>query len=385
MYIKLDSLKKLNRGLILSSLKYNNFTRVELQKYTRLAAGTLSNIIKELVLKNIILEKEDDGNGIRGRKGTKLFINYNYKYVIGIKIKRGILIGSLNSLEGTLLNQMILEIPNKYPDTVVSLIIKVFKELKQDKSIIGLGIAFPGQVDSNKGIITYSAFYQWEKIKLKELLEKNIDCKIFIENDVRAMALSEKEFISPDIKNMLYINIDRGVSCGIIINNSLLLGDNFVSGQLGHTFVENNRKICNCGKIGCLETITTNQRMLEDYLKEINYNFDINEVPSFDFFINKVIKKDPAALKIFNHAVYSLANIIGNLSNILDISTIVVGGEITKCDNLFFQTFFKYMGLICIPHVTENLNIKKSVFEHNDNTIGAVYIVLNQFFKGNIL
>ncbi|NME36656.1 MULTISPECIES: ROK family protein [Fusobacterium] len=385
MYIKLDSLKKLNRGLILSSLKNNNFTRVELQKRTGLAAGTLSNIMKELVLENIILEIEENGNGIRGRKGTKLFINYNYKYVIGIKIKRGILIGSLNSLDGTTINQMTLEIPDKSPSTVVDLIIKTFKELKQEKSIIGIGIAFPGQVDSNEGIITYSAFYQWKKVKLKELLQKSIECEIFIENDVRAMALSEKDFISPDIKNMLYINIDRGVSCGIIINNSLLLGDNFVSGQLGHSFVENNGKICNCGKIGCLETITTNPRMLEDYLKEINYNFDTNEVPSFDFFINKVIENDPVALKIFNHAIYSLAIIIGNLSNTLNISTIVVGGDITKCNNLFFQTFFKFMSLICIPYVTENLNIKKSVFEHNDNTIGAVYIVLNQFFKGNIL
>ena len=119
MNIKLDSLKKLNRGLILSSLKNNSFTRVELQKYTGLAAGTLSNIMKELVMENIILEAEENSSS-RGRKGTKLSINYDYKYVIGIKIKRGTMIESLNSLDGLSLENITLNIPDKAPETIVA-------------------------------------------------------------------------------------------------------------------------------------------------------------------------------------------------------------------------------------------------------------------------
>ena len=384
MNIKLDSLKKLNRGLILSSLKNNSFTRVELQKYTGLAAGTLSNIMKELVMENIILETEENSSS-RGRKGTKLSINYNYKYVIGIKIKRGTMIGSLNSLDGISLENITLNIPDKSPETIVDLIVKIYNQLKGDKFILGLGIAFPGQIDSNKGIVTFSAFYEWEKIKLRELIQKKIDCIVFIENDVRAMALSEKDFIGSDIKNMIYINIDRGVSCGIIFNNILLLGDNFVAGQLGHSFVEDNGKICNCGKIGCLETIMTNPRMLEEYLKKTNHKLSNNEHINFSFFVEKIENKDEVALKILEHAIHSLAVVVGNLSNILNISTIIVGGDITKCEEVFFKSFFKHMSSVCIPYVTENLNIRKSKFEHNDNTIGAVYVVLNQFFIGNIL
>lgn len=383
MKIKLDSLKKINIGIILSALKNNSFTRVELQKYTGLAAGTLSNIMKELVNKNIILETEENGNGSRGRKGTKLSINYNYKYVIGIKVKRGTLIGTLNNLEGKIIDKIFLILPNKTPETVINSIIETVRVLKEDKEILGVGIAFPGQIDSNKGIVTHSSFYNWQKIELKNMLKKEIDCEIFIENDVRAMALSEKDFLNPNIKNILYINIDRGVSAGIIINNKLLLGDNFIAGHIGHAFVENNGRVCNCGKIGCLETIASNPKMLEDYLSLSKETDEKSQ--HFSYFIKKIKENDKNAIKVLNHALYSLAIVIGNLSNTFNISTIIIGGEIIKCGDIMFEIFLKHMNYICLPYVIENLEIKKSTFNHSDNTIGAVYVVLNQFFNGNIL
>ena len=57
MNIKLDSLKKINTGIILKALKKSDMTRVELQKYTELAAGTVSNLIKELVADKVILKE----------------------------------------------------------------------------------------------------------------------------------------------------------------------------------------------------------------------------------------------------------------------------------------------------------------------------------------
>ena len=385
MNIKLDSLKKINSGLILSVLKNNSFTRVELQKFTNLAAGTLSNIMKELVNKNIILEIEENGNGARGRKGTKLSINYSYKYVIGIKVKRGTFIGTLNDLKGNVIDKTVFSLPDKNPENVVKNICEAVKILRGNKEILGVGVAFPGQIDSNEGIVTYSAFYKWQKIKLKDMLKKHIDCEIFIENDVRAMALAEKDFLNPDIKNILYINIDRGVSAGIIINNRLLLGDNFIAGHIGHAFAENNGRICNCGKIGCLETIVSNPRMAEDYISLLKKEEKTIENFDFNCFIEKVREDDKNAVKVLDHSLWSLAVVIGNLSNTFNISTIIIGGDIIKCGDIFFEIFLKHMNFVCLPYVAENLQIKKSTFDHSDNTVGAVYVVLNQFFNGNIL
>ena len=63
-------------------------------------------------MENIILETEENSSS-RGRKGTKLSINYDYKDVIGRKRKRGTRIGSLNSLDGVSLENLTLKIPEK--------------------------------------------------------------------------------------------------------------------------------------------------------------------------------------------------------------------------------------------------------------------------------
>lgn len=382
MNIKLDSLKKINSGLILHELKNNNFTRVELQKSTGLAAGTLSNIMKELVSKNIVIEKEDSSNISRGRKGTKLFINYDYKHLIAIKIKRGTMIATLNKIDGTVLDKIILVIPQKDPDTIVNLIYNSYEKLKKDKEILGVGISFPGQIDSNEGIITYSSFYGWKKVYLKKMLEEKISCNIFIENDVRAMALSEKDFVSDDIKNILYINIDNGISAGIIINNSLLLGDDFIAGHIGHTFVEDNGIKCNCGKIGCLETTSSIPKIIENY---ILLSKDSSENINFNYFVEKINSQDKNALKVLEKAVYYIAVVIGNLSNTFNISNIIFGGKILSIDKIFFSLFSNYINKIALPYVAENLKIKKAKFDHTNDTIEAVYVVLNQFYKGNLI
>ncbi|MDP0494292.1 MAG: ROK family protein [Fusobacterium sp. JB021] len=381
MNIKLDSLKIINTGIILSTIKKNNFTRVELQKNTHLAAGTTSNIIKELVSKDIIIEKIENSK-TRGRNGKKLHINSKYKYIIGIKVRRGTVLASLNDLAGNEIVSLRETLIDKSVNSVVDTIVKVCFLLKENYPILGIGIAFPGQVNSNYGIINYSTFYQWENINLKEILESKIDfCDIFIENDVRAMALTEKEFLDPEIKNMIYLHLGHGISTGIIINNSLLLGDNFIAGQIGHTYIKDNHIECKCGKVGCLETLASNPSLLEFYKEKSNIKSHID----FNFFLNKIKEKDEFALEIFNAATSYIATSLGNLLNILNISTIVIGGDLTNLNDFFFDNLASKIKIYALPHVSDNMNLIKSKYNHSENTIGAVYIILDKFYSGELI
>ena len=362
MNIKLDSLKKINTGIILKALKKSDKTRVELQKYTELAAGTVSNLIKELVADKVILETDIEKNKERGRKGTVLSLNSNYKYIIGMKINRGVIIGSLNSIDGEMLQELSLDIGGKEEIQVTKCIVKIYELLKQNRKILGVGIAFPGQIDSLKGIVRYSSFYKWENIHLIETLQSFIDVPVFLENDVRAMTLAEKEFFDKEFRNLLYINIDKGISAGIIIN-------------------ENNNKQCSCGKIGCLETISSNTAILGEYSNRLNLNSCDMTIESF---IEKIRENDDIAHDIFDHSVYALAIAISNISNTFNISNLVIGGELLKLD-LTLKILDNYLQKLCLPYVYENLTIKKSHFNHRNNTIGGVSVVLNKFFEGEII
>lgn len=194
------------------------------------------------------------------------------------------------------------------------------------------------------------------------------------------MTLVEKDFLDPSVKNLMYIHLGHGVSTGIIINNNLLLGDNFTAGQIGHTFIEGNNKICSCGKKGCLETIASIPCILQEYKSKKNLNDKID----FDFFLKQVKEKDLIAVEILDRAIHYIGTSIGNFINLLNISTIILGGDMVSLDKYFFDRLNLAINLSALPHANDNLNILKSKYIHSENTIGAIYIILSEFYRGNL-
>lgn len=382
MKLKLNSLKKINRGLILSQLSKKNLTRVELQKCTGISAGSVSSIIKELINSKVILESEIVSSNKLGRKGVYLLLNPEYKFIIGIKIKRGSLIATLNDLNGKIFKEIVFEIEDTNIDTLVTLINKIYLKFSKNKPIIGLGIVLPAQVNPVTKTINYSSFYQWKDIPLGDLLKNKINIPIFIENDVRAMTLAEKNIFNSELKNILFINIDNGISTGICINNELFLGDNFIAGQIGHSYVKNNNILCKCGKYGCLETVIANPYLLKKYIKNSKLN---DKNITFDTFLHEINKGNKIALNILEEASLSLAIVLGNLLNTFNISNVIIGGDLSKNKKLFFQLLTNNLSKICLPIIFKNLNLSRSKLNHKNNTIGAVTIVSHNFFKGNII
>ena len=130
-----------------------------------------------------------------------------------------------------------------------------------------------------------------------------------------------------------------------------------------------------------METISSNTAILGEYSNRLNLNScDI----TIESFIEKIRENDDIAHDIFDHSVYALAIAISNISNTFNISNLVIGGELLKLD-LTLKILDNYLQKLCLPYVYENLIIKKSHFNHRNNTIGGVSVVLNKFFEGEII
>ena len=87
-------------------------------------------------------------------------------------------------------------------------------------------------------------------------MEKRFGHRVLIENDTRARCYGE--YVQEDApvkeKNIIYLNLGRGVAIGIIIDGKLYYGRSGFAGEFGHTPYFDNEIICDCGKKGCLET-----------------------------------------------------------------------------------------------------------------------------------
>lgn len=53
---------------------------------------------------------------------------------------------------------------------------------------------------------------------------------------------------------MLFINVSWGLGMGMILDGKLYYGKSSFSGEVGHFPMLDNGVICQCGKVGCLET-----------------------------------------------------------------------------------------------------------------------------------
>ena len=125
-------------------------------------------------------------------------------------------------------------------------------EIKKEE-IIGIGFSLTGRVDPTNG---YSyTYFNSSEIPLTDILQERLGVRTYIENDSRAMMYAEKIFGEvKEEKNVLFVNLGRGLGIGMMLDDKLYYGKTGFAGEFGHIPLFDNEVLCHCGKKGCLET-----------------------------------------------------------------------------------------------------------------------------------
>lgn len=71
-----------------------------------------------------------------------------------------------------------------------------------------------------------------------------------------------------------------------------------------------------------------------------------------------------------------------SVDNVVD--TIVIGGDLTNLNNFFFDNLASKIKIYALPHVSDNMNLIKSKYNHSENTIGAIYIISDKIYSGQL-
>ncbi len=120
-----------------------------------------------------------------------------------------------------------------------------------------LGIACPGIVDGESGVVEYSANLPLlgadvvGEVSRLTGIERG---RIRIANDADAAALGEYRFgAGRGCGDFLMITIGTGIGGGYISDGKILTGKNHAGGELGHTVIVFGGEECGCGRRGCAE------------------------------------------------------------------------------------------------------------------------------------
>lgn len=119
--------------------------------------------------------------------------------------------------------------------------------------LAGIGVAIPGIVDSERGLVVQALHLNLRNVLLRDSLVQRFNVPVVIDRAAHAAAFAESVYRQE--KDLFYIDTGQGVGGGAIHDYLPLVGHHHASGEIGHVVVWPEGPVCECGKQGCLEAL----------------------------------------------------------------------------------------------------------------------------------
>ena len=144
-------------------------------------------------------------------------------------------------------------------DTITRLVDQILAAAERRRlRVAGIGIGLPGLIDVEKGALRWTPgawLPELDDVPLSSVLGERTGQRVFVDNDVNALALAEWMFgAGRDASSLVTMAIGTGVGAGIILDGTLLRGHVGGAGEIGHLSVNREGPRCPCGAVGCLGT-----------------------------------------------------------------------------------------------------------------------------------
>ncbi len=391
-------LKELNLSRVLNLLRENRcLSRIELSRKTRLDAKTITNAVNTF-LKNGLIKSKGFSSSKGGRPREKLELNPGYGYSIGIDLGASHLTGIITDFQASILSRHELEFSyGKSKDDIVEetkkLITQLIKDTKIDKrKILGIGFIVPGVIDQKNGICRYAANIKgWRDVPMRRILEGTFSVSTYLESSSWAMALAERWFGNGRKKNnFIFLDLGIGIGCGIINQGKLHYGATLSAGDIGHTIVEIGGRKCRCGNRGCLETVASGAAIPQIVRSELKAGKKSAISDMVNGRLSRITARtvseaakggDGLAIDVLKNTGQYLGVAVANLINILNPSTIIIGGRLAKAGEPFLAPMKKSIKRYALRTSAEAVEFLQSGLGDDAGSLGAVTLVLNKIFK----
>lgn len=275
---------------------------------------------------------------------------------------------------------------NTNPDYIVQTIYASIDGimLERKEFIKGIGIGAPGQVDLRSGKIIYAPNLNWHNVPLRELLQKKYALPVFVDNDVRCAMLAEYKFGSAkNVSNFFCVFVGTGIGGGIMVNGKVLRGTTNSAAEIGHITIEKEGPRCNCGNLGCLESLASGPKIIAYVIKKLKEKKSIikdivdNDLEKINIdVIQKAFElRDKVAIDALERAAEYIGAGVASLINVLNPEMVILGGGVINASSALFA-MIKDIALKRVLNVSRsNLEIVTPSLKKHVGAIGASLLI----------
>lgn len=344
---------------------------------------TTTKLVGELIDEGYIVDLGKQGtNG--GRRPSIYGLNPSAGYFVGTDLRRRNLSIAVINFKGQTIDYQE-DIPYSLESTTTSFrgVCKIIREHLEkigieSENVKAYGFNLTGRVNNASG---YSfSYFIGEDSPLATILESELGAPVFIENDSRAMTYGEYICgVCNNERNVLFLNVSWGLGMGMIIDGNLSYGKSGFSGEIGHFPFLNNNQICQCGKIGCLETGASGSAVHRIFLEKLqggrssilSDKYNKGEEITLDDIMEALMEEDMLVIEVVEEIGNVLGRAIAGLINIFNPELVVIGGRMTAAKDYLSLPVRSAIRKHSLNIVNKDTTLKFSKLGKKGGPIGA--------------
>jgi N-acetylglucosamine repressor len=341
----LASLRNRNLDVILRAIwEHAPCSRTDLAELTGLAPSSITRLIKQLQQSGLVIDV-GKGKSTGGRLPTLVAPDPEAGVILSLDLGGSKIRGAIFDAADQLIYSLEEPLRGLGPKIVTSQTLD-FTQRTIDQSridqnkLLGLGVGVSGRVDIETGEIVESYNLRLKQFPLRQILKEAFHLPVYIENDASVASLAEWYYgAGRGQEDLIYLLISTGIGAGVIIDGQIYRGKAGMPGEIGHIVVDRLGPICLCGRRGCLEAMASRPAMLRNADLILSHGQDPilssmldseNSTITLEILAEAALRGSTSVQAIIENAADHIAFAIASIATILNIETVIVGGEVIQ-------------------------------------------------------
>lgn len=248
--------------------------------------------------------------------------------------------------------------------------------------IRAIGLGCPGIVNPELGLSVDSSNLSWRNVAVGAELQRLTGLPVHVDHDVRMYVYGEAMAgAGRDFRHVLGVTLGTGLACAFVNDGELFYGGGFMAGELGHIRGENIEYRCNCGNIGCLETVLSATGIARQAVEQLKSgrdsilctwfkDQDYSKLTAAD--ISKGYdQNDPVCLEIMDRTGRLLGHSLAIAASLYSPDVIIVGGGASLAGERLFGPARETLYAELLPIQRNRIVFKPAELTDDAGVIGS--------------
>ena len=270
----------------------------------------------------------------------------------------------------------------------------LLEQHQNERAVWGIGIAIDGPVDSNDVGPTASPEFpflpNWSGYPFVEHLAARYRSPVWLRSSVQMMTLGEAHESGGNARDLLFVELGREITAGLISDGRLHRGFQGSAGLIGHiAIVEDNALLCRCGNTGCLETVAGGDAVVREALAAAQSGRSRKlaeilerqgELTASDVGTAAQLG-DPFSAELLSRCGRAIGATLAAIVNAFNPSAVVLGGVLAQTSDIPLATIRETIYRRSHPLVTRDLRITRSQMSSSAGLSGSALVVVEELFE----